>query len=179
MKANNLLFRPQGEKQMDALRFIVDQNAGKLVKWLRMLGYDTVFFTGDDDSGIVSAALSEDRVILTRDTGIMKRRSITSGRVKAVLLTSEMPRLQMSQVIRALGAGGCFSPFSRCMECNVILEERKKEEVKERVPPYVYQTQDKYMECPSCRRVYWKGTHWQAMMDKLNGLIQEEIDGSI
>jgi uncharacterized protein with PIN domain len=164
---------------METLRCIIDQNAGKLVKWLRMLGYDAVFFTGDDDSGIVSTALSDGRVILTRDTGIMKRRLITSGQVKAVLLTSETPRLQMRQVIRFLGAGGCFSPFTRCMECNEILEERKKEEVKERVPPYVYQTQDKYMECPSCRRVYWRGTHWQAMLDKLNGLIQEEIDGSI
>jgi uncharacterized protein with PIN domain len=164
---------------MDIFRFIVDQNAGKLVKWLRMLGCDTVFFKGGDDAELVSMALSEGRMILTRDTGITKRRLITSGRVKALLLASDNPRLQVQQVLRISGIGNCLSPFTRCMECNALLEARGKEEVRDRVPPYVFKTQEKYMECPSCRRIYWKGTHWQAMMDKLNRLIQEETDGSI
>ena len=158
---------------MDALKFIIDCNAGKLVKWLRMLGYDTVFFTGDDDAEMVSAALSQDRIMVTRDTGIVKRRLITSGKVRAVLLTSEFPQLQIGQLLRALDIGSCFAPFTRCMECNTLLEERDKEEIKQRIPPYVYKTQDKYMECPFCRRIYWKGTHWQAMMDKIN-LVKSE-----
>ncbi|MDD4923722.1 MAG: Mut7-C RNAse domain-containing protein [Dehalococcoidales bacterium] len=153
---------------MNAFKFIIDCNAGKLVKWLRMLGYDTVFFKGDDDAEMVSAALSENRIIVTRDTGIMKRRLITSGKVSAVLLTSEIAQVQVGQVLRIFHTGDCISPFTRCMECNGLLEERKKEEVKERIPPYVYKTQDKYMECPTCRRIYWKGTHWQAMMDKIS-----------
>jgi uncharacterized protein with PIN domain len=153
---------------MNAFKFIIDCNAGKLVKWLRMLGFDSVFFEGDDDSQIVSAALSENRIIVTRDTGIMKRRQIVSGKVQAVFLTSEIPQVQVGQVLRTLNISDCLSPFTRCMECNGLLEERKKEEVNGRIPPYVYKTQDKYMECPTCRRIYWKGTHWQAMMDKIS-----------
>jgi hypothetical protein len=164
---------------MNDFKFIIDQNAGKLVKWLRMLGYDTVFFEGGDDSELVNLARSESRIIITRDTGIMKRRLITSGLVSAILLTSEIPRVQIREVLHILETKNCFAPFTRCMECNGLLEERKKEEVKERIPPYIYKTQNKYMECPCCRRIYWKGAHWQAMMDKLNGLIQEEIHGSI
>jgi uncharacterized protein with PIN domain len=153
---------------MDALKFIIDCNAGKLVKWLRMLGYDTVFFEGGDDSEIVYTALSQNRIIVTRDTCIVKRRLITSGKVRAVLLTSESSQVQVRQVLLTLDITGCLAPFTRCMECNALLEEREKEEIKERIPPYVYKTQDKYMECSSCRRIYWKGTHWQAMMDKIS-----------
>jgi uncharacterized protein len=164
---------------MDTLKFIIDCNAGKLVKWLRMLGYDAVFFEGGDDSEMVSAALSQNRIVVTRDTGVVKRRLITHGRVRAVLLTSEIPQVQVRQVLRALDINSYIVSFTRCMECNRLLEERKKEEIKERIPPYVYKTQDKYMECHSCRRIYWKGTHWQAMIDKINNLISEESNGSI
>lgn len=158
---------------MNDLKFIIDHNAGKLVKWLRMLGYDTIFFAGSDDAEMVSCALAEGRIILTRDTGIIKRRLITSGRIPAVLLTSEIAGEQMKQVMRSLDIGNYIAPFTRCLECNVLLEERKKEEVRDRIPPYVYKTQNNYMECPSCRRIYWKGTHWQAMMDRIKQLDSE------
>jgi uncharacterized protein with PIN domain len=153
---------------MSTYKFIIDHNAGKLVKWLRMLGCDTVFFKGDDDAEMVSIALSENRIIITRDTGIMKRRLITSGRVSALLLVSEIALKQMKQVMRSFGIDDYRSLFTRCLECNSLLEEQTKEEVSDRIPPYVYNTQDKYMECPSCRRIYWKGTHWQAMTNKIN-----------
>jgi uncharacterized protein with PIN domain len=160
---------------MDALKFIIDCNAGKLVKWLRMLGYNTVFFDGGDDAEIVYTALCQNRIIVTRDTGIVKRRLITSGKVRAVLLTSEIPEVQVGQLLSTLDISVCFTPFTRCLECNVLLEEREKEAIKERIPPYVYKIQDDFMECPSCRRIYWKGTHWQAMMDKIN-LVKNEGD---
>ena len=77
-------------------------------------------------------------------------------------------------VIRAMRRiGGLSSVFTRCLECNALLEGREKETIKDRIPPYVYKTQDKYMECPACRRIYWKGTHWQAMIDKLNNFIRD------
>jgi uncharacterized protein with PIN domain len=164
---------------MNDFKFIIDQNAGKLVKWLRMLGFDTVFFTGNDDAELVSVALSENRILVTRDNGIMKRRLITSGEVKAVLLTSEIAEAQVRQVLRIPDIGNCFAPFTRCLECNGLLEAREKDGIKDRILPYVYKTQDKYMECPSCRRIYWKGTHWQAMMGKLNNFIREETNGSV
>jgi uncharacterized protein with PIN domain len=97
-----------------------------------MLGYDTVFFEGGDDSEIVYTALSQNRIIVTRDTCIVKRRLITSGKVRAVLLTSESSQVQVRQVLLTLDITGCLAPFTRCMECNALLEEREKEEIKER-----------------------------------------------
>jgi len=154
-------------RQISAARFIVDHNVGKLAKWLRMMGYDTLFFHGEDDSSMIATALAENRVILTRDTHVMERRLVTSGRLKAVLIACETPELQIKQVIETLSLDIRFKPFSICLECNQPLVERSKEQVGERVPPYVFQTQQQYMECPACNRIYWRGTHWQAMTRRL------------
>jgi len=158
------------------LKFIVDNNVGKLAKWLRIMGYDTVFFTGIDDSRMVAKALAEGRVILTRDTGIMKRGLVTSGRLKAILISSEEPEKQMRQVIKTLNLDCQFRPFALCLECNQPLVEKNKEQVKDRVPPYVFKTQSQYMECPACHRIYWRGTHWQAMTRELEKLIKTAND---
>ena len=154
------------------MKFIVDENVGKLAKWLRMMGYDAVFFGGSDDSQMIRKALVEGRVILTRDTEIMKRRVVTSGRLKVILITSCTPEQQMQQVIRVLDLDCQPAPFTRCLECNQSLIERGKEEVKDRVPPYVFRTQSQYMECPACHRIYWRGTHWEAMTRRLERLCQ-------
>ena len=164
--------RPKGVRLISDLKFIVDQNVGKLAKWLRMMGYDTLFFNRGDDSRIIATALAEGRVILTRDTQIMKRRLVTSGRLKAILIQSDNPELQMHRVIDSLGLDCHFRPFTLCLECNHPLVERDKEQVKDLVPPYVFQTQSQFMECPSCHRIYWRGTHWQAMTRKLKTFIR-------
>jgi len=152
---------------INGLKFIVDNNVGKLAKWLRIMGYDTRFFNGSDDSHLVATALAEGRVVLTRDTQIMKRRVVTSGQLKAILIQSDEPERQMHQVIEALDLDCQFRPFSLCLECNQPLEERSKQQVKDLVPPYVFQTQSQYMQCPACHRIYWRGTHWQRMTEKL------------
>ncbi len=149
------------------MKFIVDNNAGKLAKWLRLIGYDTLFFDGSDDSQMVATALAEGRVILTRDTQIMRRRMVTNGRLKAILIKSDEPEQQMRQVVETLNLDCQFRPFAICLECNQLLEERSKQQVQDLVPPYVFQTQSQYVECPACHRIYWRGTHWQAMTKKL------------
>jgi uncharacterized protein with PIN domain len=151
----------------DTPKFIVDHNVGKLTGWLRLMGYDTRFFNGEDDSELVAAAKAEGRVILSRDTRIMQRRLITSGQVKAVLIVSDQPERQIRQVIGTLGLDSQFKPFSLCLECNQPLVERAKDEVAELVPPYVFKTQNQFMQCPNCQRIYWRGTHWQAMTRRL------------
>jgi len=160
----------RGGKAISELRFIVDHNVGKLAKWLRLMGYDSLFFDGSDDSHMVARALAEGRVILTRDTEIMKRRVITSGRLKAVLINSDDPERQMQQLMDTLNLNRQFRPFTLCLECNQPLLERSREEVKDMVPPYVYKTQRQYMECPACHRIYWRGTHWEAMSRMLETL---------
>jgi uncharacterized protein with PIN domain len=132
-----------------------------------MLGFDSLFCSDEDDSQIVQQALAEGRVLLTRDTGIMKRRLVTGGRFKAVLMQSEQPEQQMQQLVSTLDIKSQSKPFAICLECNQPLISKTPTEVKDRVPPYVYRTQTQYMECPDCRRIYWRGTHWQAMLTRL------------
>jgi len=157
----------EGVRLIKEPRFIVDHNVGRLARWLRAMGYDTLFFSSADDSDMVAMALAEGRVMLTRDTEVMKRRVINSGRLKAVLIESDVPEQQMRQVIDTLNLDCQFRPFTLCLECNQPLRAREKQEVKGLVPPYVFKTQDQYMECPACHRLYWRGTHWQAMTQKL------------
>ena len=145
---------------------------GKLAKWLRMMGYDALFFEGSSDSQMIAMAMAENRVILTRDTQIMRRRVVTNGRLKAVLIQSDEPERQMRQVMDTLRLDCQFQPFSICLECNQPLVERSREQVRDQVPPYVFQTQSQYMECPACHRIYWRGTHWQAMTRKLEHLVK-------
>ncbi|UCB43994.1 MAG: Mut7-C RNAse domain-containing protein [Dehalococcoidales bacterium] len=141
-----------------------------MARWLRMMGYDTALFDHGDDGRMIRIALDQGRVIVTRDTQVMKRRVITSGRLRAVLVSGDRPEEQIKQVMASLQLESNFRPFSLCMECNHPLEERSKAEVAGLVPPYVFKTQDAYVQCPNCFRVYWKGTHWQAMVRKLEGL---------
>lgn len=149
---------------------------GKLAKWLRMMGFDSLFFTGEYDSDMVKRALAEDRVILTRDTEIMERRVVRNGRLKAILIESEVPFTQMRQVLNILDVKGQIKPFTLCLECNEPLVEKAPEDVESRVPPYVFKTQTQYMECPVCHRVYWRGTHWEAMIKKLEALADYKGD---
>lgn len=152
-------------KMIDAeLKFIVDHNVGNMAKWLRMAGFDTLLFTGNDDDAIIATALDEKRTLLTRDRRIMKRRVIVTGHVQSVLIESDHFTAQVRQVINSLKLDkSCFRPFSRCLECNRWLEGRTKETVKDLVPTYVFLTQDHFAECPDCHRLYWQGTHWQSM----------------
>ena len=135
------------------------------------MGFDSLFFNGEDDSEMVRQALAEGRVLLTRDTGIMKRRVVTGGRLKAILMESEEPEQQMRQLVATIDIKTQSRPFTICLECNQLLIERKPAEVKDRVPPYVSKTQTQYMECPGCQRIYWRGTHWKAMLNKLQRIV--------
>ena len=151
-------------------KFIADINVGKLARWLRIMGYDTLIFKGQDDADMLTVAIAENRVILTRDSGIMKRKSVARGQIKAILIKSDNVHEQFGQVLETLKP--FFPPrlFMLCVECNEPLMEKRKEEVRKRVPPYVYETQNEYMQCPACGRIYWKGTHWQAMTERINEL---------
>jgi hypothetical protein len=145
------------------ITFIVDSNAGKLARWLRMMGYDTLFFSDIEDGHLVDMAMKEGRVVVTRDTQIAKRRVAANGSLRVILSRDDDPKQQLMQVLKELNLDCRQMPFTRCLECNRRLVSRSKEEVKDLVPPYVFRTQTQYMQCPSCKRIYWQGTHWQRM----------------
>lgn len=154
-------------------KFIVDINVGKLAKWLRVMGYDALIFRGKEDDEMIKIALSQGRVVLTRDGELMKRRVVITGRLKAVLVKGEDALTQLRQIVKALNLDYRFRPFSICLECNQALLNRDREEVGDLVPPYIFRTQTRYMECPSCHRIYWPGTHWQAMNRELEKIMSE------
>jgi uncharacterized protein with PIN domain len=131
-----------------------------------------MFVEGIDDSRIVRIALDEERVLLTKDTRMMERRVITTGRLKAVLIETDDVMNQVRQVFNAFNLSSKVKPFSLCIECNEPLLPRKRDEVKEIVPPYVLRTQTYYMQCPNCQRVYWRGTHWERMSRELKTIVE-------
>jgi uncharacterized protein with PIN domain len=152
------------------IKFIADNNVGKLARWLRLIGYDTLLFKQKNDGQMIKRALSEDRVILTKDTQFMKRRLVTNGTLKTIHIKQDNPKLQVQELVETLNLNYHFKPFSFCLECNRALIARHREEVKNLVPAHVFETQTQYTECPACHRIYWPGTHWQAMVKKLQDL---------
>ena len=151
-----------------APRFVVDLNVGRLAKWLRVMGYDSLFVPDADDGELLRIAMEQDRVVLTKDRYIMERRLVTSGRVKVVLVTSDDFREQMRQLTQTLGLDS-HNVFSLCIECNELLRSVGKEQVAERVPPFVLSTQEHFYQCPKCAKLYWRGTHWRNMRAEIAG----------
>ncbi len=132
-----------------------------------MLGYDTMFINGAHDDELLKIAWKEGRVLLTRDSGIMKRRVVTSGKARAIFIETGEVKEQLQQVIDELELEGESDPFTICMECNTRLVTTEKEEI-----PYVYETRNTFMRCPECGRVYWRGTHWERMVEELGDVLE-------
>lgn len=127
-----------------------------------MLGYDTVYFSQIEDRDLVRIARAEGRMLLTRDRELTKRRGLSS-----LLIRSDGFEEQMRQLLRDLDLD-VEASFSRCARCNSVLRPVGKEEVKERVPPYVLQRHEHFGLCPQCDKVYWRGTHWQRVQQRID-----------
>ena len=134
---------------------------GTLAKWLRILGYDTLFDPALNDHQLVRLARAEDRVLLTRDRELAQRRGVRILRIQGERLDE-----QIRQVLADLELKPDRS-FSRCPVCNQQLETVDSDTARSRVPAYVAQTHDTFRSCPACHRVYWRGTHWQQMDERL------------
>ena len=152
------------------IKFLADNNVGKLARWLRMMGYDAVLLRQEDDGQMIRIALSEHRVILSKDAELVKRRMVSKGTLRVILVKKDDPELQVREVVRTLNLNCQFRPFSLCLECNQALIPRDREKVRNLVPAHVLETQTRYTQCPACHRIYWQGTHWQAMVKKLQTL---------
>jgi len=149
------------------MKFLCDDNLGKLAKWLRILGYDTLFFDPIGDGELVSRALKENRVVLSRDTHLSRFKLKLGERL--LLIKSDKPLEQLKQVMEHFK----LKPeknllFSRCLICNQVLERVEKEMIKDRLYPYVYQTQNNFVHCPQCDRIFWPATHVEKMMKTLS-----------
>ena len=145
------------------MKFIADVMVGKLARWLRILGFDAAYSNKFEDDEVLRIAERDNRIILTRDRGLASRRM----NARCLLIESDNYKEQVRQVIAAFNLEH-FEMFSRCIECNTELRQVGKEEVFERVPPFVYLTQERFAMCPTCRRVYWHGTHASEILKQLS-----------
>jgi len=144
------------EKDQPELRFAADANLGRLVTWMRMLGYDTEGERGEADRRFLRRAREEGRVVLTRKRNMAERQF--SGCI-LVIASDRVPR-QIREVVERFGLRPAPERFfSRCLRCNLILEKVERDDVEYRVPEYVCRNIADFRECPQCRRVYWPGTH--------------------
>jgi uncharacterized protein with PIN domain len=150
--------------------FLVDENAARLVRWLRLIGCDTLFVPGVDDAALVERARVEHRVLLTRDRGLLARRPIATGIVRGVLLASDDTWQQLEQVVRLFNLDPRAAPFTRCASCNARLEAASPLEARPHVPPFIAATHRSFMRCPRCNHYYWPGTHWQKVTARLAAL---------
>ena len=135
--------------------FIADAMLGRLAKSLRMLGFDVFYKAGIDDLEFKRLALREGRIALTRDHEIAE----SSLPIRIVLIESDHLEDQLVQTVRELDLDVSGSLFTRCLVCNVPVEEVDAASVADRVPPYVLETQERFSRCPGCGRVYWAATH--------------------
>lgn len=150
-------------------KFITTIELGRLARWLRLLGFDCTFFNRQEKKDIVIESLREEKVILTRDS----RLSRFSG-VRMVHIESYFVKEQLAQLMRCMRLKvERQNMFTRCIECNTPIAKARKEDVRSKVPPYVYETQSEFMRCPNCDKIYWKGTHCNLANKFLEGVKYE------
>jgi hypothetical protein len=146
------------------MKFIVTKELGRLARWLRIVGFDTVYYNRDGRGTLIIEALRDDRIIITRT-----KEKIDDLQKKTIIVTSEDVKYQLNEVIeKARLKIEDMNMFSRCTLCNELLVAAKKEEIKALVPEGVYGQQAEFKKCPACGKVYWQGSH----LEKVKKLVE-------
>ena len=150
--------------------FAADRTLGRLAKWLRLMGFDTIY-ESDISSGWFYDHLDARRVLLTR-TGKIRNRF--AGR-RLVFIEADQLFEQLAQVIDELAiTAKDIRPFSRCIECNTPIIDIAKETVYGLVPDYIWESHEKFSMCRQCRRIFWRGSHTERAMDRIKGLFDSK-----
>jgi len=160
---------PLREKPLRDIKFINDVHLGKLTKYLRLCGFDTAYRNSYIDKEIVSIAIEEKRVILTRDLQLLKNKSITHG----YFLRSQFHKEQLLEVLGRFDLKDQITLFKRCMECNELLKLVDKSEISHRLQPKTILYYKHFSVCPGCDRIYWEGTHTERMKVFIESLNQD------
>jgi uncharacterized protein with PIN domain len=146
-------------------RFIANVHLGKLARYLRLLGFDTLYRNDYCDADIARLASEEKRILLTRDRGLLKHRIVTHG----YCVRATQPRQQLREVLMRLDLHRAVHPFQRCMSCNGLLAPVDKAAVLERLQPSTRRYFHRFWNCTGCARIYWQGSHYL----RLQQLIRE------
>jgi uncharacterized protein len=139
--------------------FVLDVHLGRLAAYLRMLGFDTLYQNHCDDGVLAQMSSTEQRILLTRDVGLLKRSIVIYG----YFVRQTNPVAQLEEVIHRYDLSAKFEPFKRCIRCNGLLELVPKAAIAGEVPENIARTYETFQRCRSCRQIYWKGTHYQRM----------------
>jgi len=150
------------------MKFVVDCMLGKLAKWLKILGFDVLYFSKIEDEEILNIAKKQKRALLTRDNYLIKK----AKGIPNLFIESENWPEQVIQVINSFNLREKIKPYSRCIECNYPLKKIKKERAKNLVAPFIYENENEFALCPKCGRIYWPGTHYRKMQGNIKNLLK-------
>ncbi len=152
------------------MKFIADRMLGKLARELRMLGYDTVYYRGENDYSLIKLARQEGRVIVTRSAKFTPRRPED----RMIRIMGDRPSSQLRELVQA-GAIQLHEEalFSRCLRCNRLIDEIPRDEAEGEVPDFILYQQKKFFRCPQCSRIYWQGSHQDHMKRKIEELFSQ------
>jgi uncharacterized protein len=164
IRAKSSSFSPQEGKE---IRFAADVMLGRLAKWLRIAGFDVLYSNKFSDDELISVSNREGRILLSRDTRLLIRKSVQNF----IYLQSEKTEDQLKQVLAAIRQTRLPSLLTRCLSCNEALIDAPPESVHERVPPFVFKTQDQFKSCPRCGKIFWAGTHRISVLRTLDSLL--------
>ena len=149
--------RPLGK-----VRSVADVHLGELARHLRLVGLDTAYRNDADDAALADLADREGRILLTRDQGLLKRRTVAHG----YFVRETQPHRQLVEVLRRFGPLD-LQPFSRCLRCNDVLREVPESAIDATLLPRTRYHYDQFETCNGCGRVYWRGSHWKRLKPRL------------
>lgn len=147
------------------LKFILDVHLGKLVRYMRMCGFDVYYNPLLDDKEIIGISRTEKRTILTRDTGLLKNKIITHG----YWVRATDPKKQIIEILKRFDLFSSIKPFTRCLECNGMIISIEKEKIINKIPAKTNEYFNEFYTCSQCQKIYWAGSHF----DKMQKLIEE------
>jgi len=161
------------ERPLRVTRFVLDTHLGKLCSFLRMLGFDSLYQNAWTDAELVRLSIEEQRVLLSRDRQLLECDRL--NRAYGVRATD--PQRQLVEVLCRFDLASSVHPFSRCMQCNSALIAVAKEAVIDKLPPKAAEFHNEFVRCPSCDRVYWRGSHY-ARMARFTDRVLEEVSAT-
>jgi uncharacterized protein len=153
----------------DVPRFVLDTHLGQLAAYLRMLGFDTLYRNDYPDEELARVSSEENRVLLTRDRGLLKRGIVIHG----YFVRATDPQRQAAEIVRRYQLAEAAAPLQRCIRCNGLLHPVRKEQIGARLAPKTREFYDEFSACAACDQIYWKGSHYERM----KSLIEQMTSG--
>ncbi|WP_209319896.1 Mut7-C ubiquitin/RNAse domain-containing protein [Ancylomarina longa] len=162
-------------KALRVTKFILDCHLGKLAKYLRMLGFDTLYRNDFGDDEIIDIASEEERIILTRDKLLLSSPKISHAYFVRAIDRHE----QLIEVVKKFDLYSQFRSFTRCMTCNASLYEISKEEIINKIDRETARVFNQFFYCKHCDKVFWKGSHFKRMEAFIRELVLNNVRRSL